>query len=96
MSEERRLMIAKMATLKPALMLSEDAKEKFADLLMLIDFRICSDDFEVLQLFFKRVQLGLEEVVSTNLELKKEVESLKEQLKNSDKSLQENQTIKES
>lgn len=75
---------AKCATLKENLILSDDAKSMFVDLLISIDFKQCDDDFETLQLFFKRVYSGIEELKKRNKEYKEEIEKLKLQLPEQD------------
>jgi hypothetical protein len=71
-------MKAQLSTLKPELMLEDSARNMLASLLINIDFRVCSDDLEILQLFFKRVYVGIEALKKERDELKKEIQILKE------------------
>lgn len=71
-------MKSELSTLKPELMLEDSARSMLASLLIEIDFRICDSDAEVLQLFFKRVYVGIEALKKERDELKKEIQSLKE------------------
>lgn len=66
-----------LCVLKPELILSEDAKEMFCLILSNIDFKVCETDMEMLQLFFKRVYAGIDELRKHNAILKKEIEELK-------------------
>lgn len=72
-------MRALTSTLKPTLILSEDEKDMFVDVLMTIDFKVCENDFETLQLFFKRIYTGIEALKKKVEECKKEIETLKKQ-----------------
>lgn len=74
-------MKAGLSTLKPELMLTDDARSMLASLLISIDFRICDSDLEILQLFFKRVYTGIEA-------LRKERDELKLNLKESQDELE--------
>jgi hypothetical protein len=69
-------MKAQLSTLKPELMLEDSARSMLASLLITIDFRVAENDFEILQLFFKRVYAGIES-------LRKERDTLKQSLKES-------------
>jgi len=77
MKTTREQLMAMTSTLKENLILSEEAKGVFVDLLMAIDFKNCDNDMETLQLFFKRVYSGIEELKKRNKELSKEIELLK-------------------
>lgn len=78
---ELEKMKAQLSTLKPELMLEDSAKSMLASLLIQIDFRVCSNDLEILQLFFKRVYTGIEA-------LRKERDELKLNLKESQDELE--------
>ena len=67
-----------LCVLKPELILSDDAKEMFCKILISIDFKTCDTDMEMLQLFFKRVFSGIEELKKRNAELRKENAELKQ------------------
>ena len=69
-------MKSELSTLKPELMLEDSARSMLASLLITIDFRVCDSDLEILQLFFKRVYAGIES-------LRKERDTLKQNLKES-------------
>lgn len=77
---EFQKMKSQLSTLKPELMLEDSAKSMLASLLISIDFRVCDNDVESLQLFFKRVYVGIEALKKERDELKKEIESLKKPL----------------
>lgn len=73
-------MKAGLSTLKPELMLTDDARSMFASLLISIDFSICDSDLEILQLFFKRVYTGIEALRKERDELKKSLKESQEEL----------------
>jgi hypothetical protein len=79
---DKKLLMAAVSTLDKNLMLTDEAKDMFVDLLMSINFKECQDDLQTLQLFFKRVYTGIEELNKRNKELKEEVSLLKEHLEN--------------
>lgn len=69
-----------LCVLKPELILDDEAKEMFCQVLCSIDFKICETDMEMLQLFFKRLHAGIAELKRRNAELRKENAELKLQL----------------
>lgn len=71
-------MKAQLSTLKKELMLDDTARSMLASLLISIDFRIADNDLETLQLFFKRVYVGIEALKKEVSELKLEIKNLKE------------------
>lgn len=78
---ELEKMKAQLSTLKPELMLTDNARSMLASLLISVDFRVCNSDLEILQLFFKRVYTGIEA-------LRKERDELKLNLKESQDELE--------
>lgn len=69
-----------ICTLKPTLILSQDEKDMFIQILTTIDFKVCENDMEMLQLLFKRLYAGIEELKKRNTALREENEKLKLQL----------------
>ena len=88
---KQRLM-NQLCVLKPELYLDDDAKEMFVNVLIVIDFKTCDTDLEMLQLFFKRVYAGIVELKKRNTELREEVKLLKERLEKYEPNPSENQT----
>lgn len=79
-STDLELMKAQLSTIKTQLMLTDEEKDKLAKVLLSIDFGICENDMEVLQLFFKRMYPSITELKKQRKELQQEVEELKKLL----------------
>ncbi len=77
---EKEKLKAQLSTLKPALMLHDSERDMLADILIQIDFRICDNEFEILQLFFKRVYTGIEALRKERDELKKNLKESQDEL----------------
>lgn len=70
---EKANLKAQLSTVKVQLILNDEQKDMFVDILGNIDFSICDNDLETLQLFFKRVYAGIEALKKQSKEHKDEL-----------------------
>lgn len=83
---EKANLKAQLSTVKVQLILNDEQKDMFVDILGNIDFSICDNDLETLQLFFKRVYAGIEA-------LKKQTREYKDELAVCEKKLDDQQKL---